>query len=97
MSVVHAAKPALVSTSQAAGYGASDRNRRCGHSRSLVSWHANQGVDANRLNAQTKPLREVLADYSYRDHHASVQKVARNGGASITVTLSPALSRRERE
>jgi hypothetical protein len=42
-------------------------------------------------------LREVLADYSYRDHHASVQKVARNGGASITVTLTPALSQWERE
>jgi hypothetical protein len=42
-------------------------------------------------------LREVLADYSYRDHHANVQKVARNGGASLAVTLTPALSQWERE
>jgi hypothetical protein len=82
----------LSSANQAAGYGASDRNGRCGHSRSLVRWRANHSRDANRLNAPTKPLREVLADYSYRDHHASVQKVARNGGASITVTLTPTLS-----
>ena len=50
-----------------------DRNWRRGHSRSLSAWHANQGVDANRLNVPTKSMREVLADDSYRDHRANVQ------------------------
>ena len=69
---------------QAAGYGESDRNGRCGHSRSLQRLLADQGVDANALSEAIKLLREVLADYSYRDHHASVQKVARNSKQTST-------------
>jgi hypothetical protein len=67
-------------TNKAAGRGGRDRNWRCGHSRSLRILCANQGVDANQHHAQTKLLREVLTDNSYRGYHASVQKVARNLG-----------------
>ena len=55
------------------GCGGRDRNRRCGHSRSLESWHPNESVDASHRSAPTKPLREVLADDSYRDQRANVR------------------------
>jgi hypothetical protein len=60
------------------GCGGRDRNRRCGHSRSLESWHVNQDGEAGQLSTLKEQRREVLADDSYRGHRASVQKVARN-------------------
>jgi hypothetical protein len=66
------------SASQAAGCGGRDRNGRCGHSRSLETWHASQGGDASHSSGPKMPLREVLADQYYRDHHANVQKTERS-------------------
>ena len=35
---------------------------RSGHSRSLGSWLASKGCDANQIRALQKPLREVQAE-----------------------------------
>ncbi len=92
--VIGLIKRIYLHANQATRCGGRDRNWRCGHSRSLERPHANQGVDANHLNAPTKPLREVLAANSYRGHRASVQKVARNS-PSVAIAANPPLRMRK--
>ena len=65
--------------------GGRDRNWRRGHSRLLERWRTNEDSHADQLNKPAKPPREVLADDSYRDHRANVEKMARHEPRSATI------------